>query len=95
MRRAVALVLVSALLVSSLGCFTAGVSSPAARLGDERRSGGVTWFWGLTSTVKYAEECRTGLAEVQTWVPWYAYIVSPLTLGILPPMRQEYICARP
>lgn len=95
MRRGFGLVLACVLLVSSLGCFTAGVSSPVARLGDERGASGVTWFWGLTSTVKYAEECRTGLAEVKTWVPWYAYIVSPLTLGIVTPMRQEYICARP
>lgn len=87
----------SALLVAGLlmaGCLSTGVQSPTARQGPRGSEVGVTWFWGLTSTVHYAQECHAGLAEVETHVPWYSYFVSPLTAGIVTPMMVRYTCAR-
>ena len=44
--------------------------------------------------MKYAEECERGLAEVRTQIPWYGYLVSALTLGIVNPIDRQYFCAR-
>lgn len=84
--------LLAALLAG--GCLSTGVQSPTARQGPRGSEVGVSWFWGLTSTVHYAQECHAGLAEVETHVPWYTYVVSPLTAGIVTPMMVQYTCAR-
>lgn len=83
---------VSVLFLVSTGCMTAGVNSPASRAGTRRSDTGVIWFWGITDAVKYAEECTSGLAEVRTQLPWYSYIVAPLTLGIVNPVNRQYYC---
>jgi hypothetical protein len=80
-------------LLAPTGCFTAGVSSPAARDGNHKSDTGVVWFWGISDAVKNAEECTGGLAEVKTQFPWYTYIVTPLTLGIIHPVNRQYYCA--
>lgn len=84
---------ITALLLLSSGCMTAGVSSPVERDGPRRSDHGATFFWGITDAVLYAEECEQGLAEARTQLPWYAYIVSPLTLGIVNPVERQYYCA--
>jgi hypothetical protein len=86
------LALVTALL-APVGCFTAGVSSSASREGSHKSDTGVVWFWGITDAVKNAEECTGGLAEVKTQIPWYTYIVAPLTFGIISPVNRQYYCS--
>ena len=81
------------LLLASTGCMTAGVASPVERAGPRRGDVGAIWFWGITDAVKYAEECKGGLAEVRTQIPWYGYFVSLLTLGIVNPIDRQYWCA--
>jgi hypothetical protein len=92
MRRNLAALLLVSFTASLPGCYTAGVESPVQR-GARHHDVGVSWFWGLTPTVADAQECRRGLAEVRTWLPWYAYIVAPLTLGIVTPMKKKWTCA--
>lgn len=87
------LVPITALLLLASGCMTAGVSSPVERDGPRRSDDGAIFFWGITDAVEYAEECEHGLAEVRTQLPWYGYIVSPLTLGIINPIERQYYCA--
>jgi hypothetical protein len=87
------LLVASFFVLMSISCMTAGVNSPAERVGPVRSDDGAIWFWGITDAVKYAEECKGGLAEVRTQVPWYGYFVSLLTLGIVNPIDRQYYCA--
>jgi hypothetical protein len=92
MRRSLAALVLVAFTASLPGCYTARVESPVQR-GSRNDDVGITWFWGLTTTTADAQECRKGLAEVTTWLPWYAYIVAPLTFGIVTPMKKKWSCA--
>jgi hypothetical protein len=92
-RRSLQLATVCFFLLASTGCMTAGVNSPAERAGPLRSDEGAIWFWGITDAVKYAEECKGGLAEVRTQIPWYGYFVSLITLGIVNPIARQYYCA--
>jgi hypothetical protein len=91
MRRTLA-ALVIASLVPLSACYTAGVESPIARA-SRYDDVGVSWFWGISNSVSDAQQCRKGLAEVETWFPWYTYIVAPLTIGIVTPIKKAWTCA--
>jgi len=90
MRRMLALLI--ACTAALPGCFTAGVEATVAR-GSRHSDVGWTWFWGVSNTITDAQQCRKGLAEVETWLPWYAYLIAPLTFGIVTPIKKQYVCA--
>lgn len=88
----VALALVIVLLA---GCFGGAVSSAAGKGTTESRIG-VSLFWGLTTTRTQAVECQNGLAEVEVYWPWWsAMFISPLTAGIITPIKKVYTCTAP
>jgi hypothetical protein len=93
MPRTIAATLLALALVSSSACYTAGVISPAPPGVKRQSDHGVIWFWGMWRSETSADECRAGLAEVETSTPWYGYIVSPITLGIAHPVKKSYTCA--
>ncbi|MCD6496963.1 MAG: hypothetical protein J7M25_01500 [Deltaproteobacteria bacterium] len=76
------------------GCYGASVYSSGAR-GDGivRRSTGISWAWGLTTTTTRAFACRQGLAYVKTYWPWWAWAVQWFTGGIVTPITKEYMCS--
>jgi hypothetical protein len=94
MRHVVALGVAIALL-SSLGCYTAGVYSPAAREGNQKVDRGMIWFWGISNAITRANECQQGLAEAETQIGWYTPPIALVTLGIMFPVKRLYTCAGP
>jgi hypothetical protein len=92
-RPAAALLVVLLALATSTACYTAGVVSPARRGVERQTDHGAVLFWGMWQSKTDASECREGLAEAASWTPWYGYIVSPLTLGIVHPVVKGYTCA--
>ncbi|MBL9037304.1 MAG: hypothetical protein JNG84_02205 [Archangium sp.] len=87
--RTVAAVISIALTTS--GCFTARVSARGVP-GIQQRETGVSLLWGLTGTHTRAMECEYGLNSVETFFPWYWWLLSGLTVGIVTPIVKEYTC---
>ncbi len=74
------------------GCFTARVAS-GAQPGQTERETGFSLLWGITSTKTAAVECPHGLQAVETYFPWYWWLLSGVTAGIVTPIVKEYTCA--
>jgi hypothetical protein len=87
-------VLLAALLGSS--CFHTLVrsSTPGLAMHESSRLG---WnvAWGIVRADIDAPECHAGFAQVETWTPWWGFLIEAITLGILTPETAEYVCASP
>jgi hypothetical protein len=85
---------VSAVLLCSLtGCFRMSVRSGAAPAGPLQEDTGASLVYGLTTANTIAPECRYGFSRVDVYRPWWGGFVYVLTLGIVAPIRTEYVCA--
>ncbi|WP_257446776.1 hypothetical protein [Archangium lipolyticum] len=85
---------VSAVLMCSLtGCYRMSVRSGATPSGPNNQDSGVSLVWGLTSTEASAPECSSGFSRVDVYWPWWGVFVRVVTLGIVAPIRTEYVCA--
>ena len=93
MSRPLTATLLALALLGVSACYTAAVTSPAPPGVKRQSDHGVILFWGMWRSETSADECRSGLAEVSTWTPWYGYIVTPITLGIAHPVVKSYSCA--
>lgn len=80
------------MLVSLTGCFRMSVRSGAPRSGDVDGETGVSLAYGLT-TSNVAADCPNGLSRVDVYWPAWGPIVYFFTLGIVAPLRAEYVCA--
>ncbi len=76
------------------GCYMSRVVAPG-RAGTKHSDTGFSFFWGITKTTHGAVECPYGLQEVTHYWPWYSYILQGITLGIVSPIKREYVCAEP
>ena len=52
----------------------------------------VHFFWGITGVTTPARVCQRGLERATFYMPWWGFIVSPLTLGIVVPTTVDYVC---
>lgn len=86
---------VSSALVFS-GCYHTMVRSGVMGV-NMRESSRTGWniAWGIVRADIDAPECSAGLAQVETWTPWWGYFIEVLTVGILTPERADYVCALP
>ena len=82
-----------ALALSLTGCFRMSVRSGAPREGAPVEQGGVSLGYGLTNSNVAAEECQYGLSRVDVYWPPWGPLVFYFTLGIVAPLRVEYVCA--
>lgn len=89
-RRFVAVLL---LAVFASGCFGTRISSAAPRSNITQEEVGFSLFWGLTQSNTGAVECTHGIAETESWLPWYSGFLYTLTLGIVTPVKKKYTCA--
>lgn len=82
-----------------IGCYNAKIRAPVRQQtgeGAKHVDTGVSLFWGATNTSSDAIECPAGIAYAEVYHPWWGYfLVSPLTLGIVTPIRKVWICADP
>jgi hypothetical protein len=86
--------LVSAVLLCSLtGCFRMSVRSGATQSGSLQDDTRVSLVFGLTPANSVATECENGFSRVDVYWPWWGPVVYGLTLGIVAPLRTEYVCA--
>jgi hypothetical protein len=79
-------------LLAQVGCYTGRMTTRAARGSEVYAHSGASLLWGLTTVYIAADECPNGLAQAETHFPWWGYIVAPLTVGIVVPIRTEYTC---
>jgi hypothetical protein len=85
---------VSAVLLCSLtGCFRMSVRSGATPAGPIQEDTSVSLVYGLTTANAIAPDCRDGFSRVDVYWPWWGPFVYGLTLGIVSPIRAEYVCA--
>lgn len=78
------------------GCYNAKMKAPVTPTGEKYSDTGVSFFWGMTNTTTIAAECPHGMAYAEVYHPWWGvFIVAPLTLGIITPLRKVYQCAAP
>lgn len=81
------------------GCYNAKINAPIRRQtgeGAKHVDTSVSLFWGATNTTSDAIECTAGLAYAEVYHPWWGqFLVAPLTLGIITPIRKVWICADP
>ena len=90
-----ALVILS-VMVGSVGCYNAKIRAPVLAHGEKYSDLGASFLWGATNTTTDAIECPHGLAYVESYHPWWGvFLVGPLTLGIVTPIRKVYRCAAP
>ena len=91
MRRGfLALALLSAL--SSSGCYSYVVRTTAPQTTAPNTSIGVSWIWGIIGTSATAAECTEGLAYSVTYMPWWSFLISGITAGLIVPMQAEWAC---
>ncbi len=84
--------LVSIGMLCLSGCYHGYVVAPV-RAGPERTELGISWLWGLTSTRTNAVECKYGLAMAGSYYPWWGFLLSGITAGIVNPVEKSYACA--
>ncbi len=84
------LMLVAVVMLNS-SCFMARVVAKGPA-GEHHSNTGVSLFWGLTSTESDADECPNGLQRVATYHPWYTWLLSTITIGIVTPIVKDYTC---
>ncbi len=82
-----------ALALSLTGCFRMSVRTGAPRAGEAEEQGGVSLAYGLTNSNVSAEECPHGLSRVDVYWPPWGPVVFFFTLGVVAPLRAEYVCA--
>jgi Bor protein len=91
-----ALLGVTLLLLSSVGCYHAIIETGAAAgtemISQPWASG---WIYGLVppKPISAASHCRSGVARVETQLSFVNQLVSLLTLGIYTPMDIRVTCA--
>ncbi len=81
------------LLMTLPGCFRMSLRSGAPRDGEPREQTGYSLVAGLTTSNVMAPECRHGFSRVDVSWPWWGPAVFAVTLGIVAPLRTEYVCA--
>jgi hypothetical protein len=87
-------VIASAVLLCSLtGCFRMSVRSGATPTGPENEDTSASFVYGLTTANSVAPECAAGFSRVDVYWPWWGPFVYGLTLGIVAPIKTEYVCA--
>ncbi len=89
-KRAFALLLCSALVISTSGCLGTSIDAPT-RQGSSHDTLRIHVL-AAPATV-HANACSRGLADVTTYVPLWGLAVGILTLGILVPQWTLYSCA--
>lgn len=89
------LLVAAALLLTTTGCYRTVVRTGAPEMGTSHKRTGVTFLYGMTTMDHGAIECPHGIARTETWVPWYNYILHPLTGGLISAHDAEYVCAAP
>lgn len=94
MRNAVRMVSLLAVLLGT-GCYSYGVNTGAASDGVVRRQRGPTFLWGLVGQQKNATHCNAGVAQSESYMPWWGGIVGVLTVGLVVPWRVDYECVQP
>ena len=52
----------------------------------------VHFFWGITGVTTPAPVCQRGLERAVFYMPWWGFIVAPITLGIVVPTTVDYVC---
>lgn len=78
-----------------VGCYHAIVrGGPRSPMFPEARTG-INWAWGLSSAEFDIADCPYGLAQVETYFPWYTVFVRIVTIGIVTPHKIRYVCAQP
>jgi hypothetical protein len=85
---------VALICLLSSACYTARVATRGTP-GQTFDHAGATLLWGLTTTETEALECERGLQSVETYFPWWGYLVSSITAGIVVPIRKQYTCLAP
>lgn len=94
--RSRALLGMTMLLLSSVGCYHAIIETGAAA-GNEiiAQPWASGWIYGLVppSPIKAASHCHSGVARVETQLSFVNQLVSLLTLGIYTPMDIRVTCA--
>jgi hypothetical protein len=75
------------------GCFAYGVHSPARPQVVSQTQLGVTFLWGLVGTDVFTSQCPTGLSYVRTYQPWWGFVVTAVTIGIVTPWQGEWSCS--
>jgi hypothetical protein len=84
-------VLLLGLSIALSGCFHGRVVS-GARAGPMQSELGLSLFWGLTESKTTPVECKNGLAVAGSYLPWWWWLLSGITVGILTPVTKEYAC---
>jgi hypothetical protein len=87
------LVLSVVLLCSLTGCYRMSVRSGATPTGPLQADTSASLVFGLTTANSNASECANGFSRVDVYWPWWGPLVYGITLGIVTPIRAEYICA--
>lgn len=90
LRRVFAVLLIA---VFASGCFGTRIRSGAARSNVTEEELGFSLFWGLTQSDTTAPECQFGMAETESWLPWYWGFLYTITIGIVTPVKKKYTCA--
>ena len=94
--RSKALLGVTMLLLSSVGCFHAivetGLAAGTETISEPWASG---WIYGLVppKPINAASKCKSGVARVETVRSFVTQVVGILTLGIYTPMDIRVTCA--
>lgn len=90
-------ILLAAVAITMItGCYNAKITAPVRQGGVKHADTGASLFWGLTNTSSEALECPGGMAYAETYQPWWGVLfVTPLTVGIVTPIKKVWICAEP
>lgn len=75
------------------GCYSFHVSGAAQPQGILSSRTGATFVFGLIGTDAVASECQHGLAFVETSEPWWGFVVTGITFGLITPWHAEWACA--
>lgn len=81
------------LVVGLSGCFRTSVRTGAPRDGSPVTRTGASLFFGLTMPPVTASECHHGVSRVDVFSPWWGALVTVATVGLVMPLRTEYVCA--
>ena len=82
--------LITALAVS--GCNSYHIASAAQAQSAINSRTGATFVFGLIGTEATAIDCKAGLAFVETSEPWWGFIATGITFGLITPWHAEWAC---
>jgi hypothetical protein len=91
-----AVMLLAGLVLLNTGCYHATVETGATPSAETvEKSWASSWIYGLVppSVVSTAQKCTSGVAKVETQLPFVNMLVGVLTLGIYTPMSIKATCA--